>query len=373
MNLVDHGQWVGLVKHGNGVQTLEVLNIEKRNPALAQISSVWLSDIEVRGFTVGAMQITDDGKVVIERPDVSIFDPQKQDLVSFEEFLKQRNDHGPIPTRAIYTMRSTGRVLEGTFETDIGGTAAFELTKTSADDPIKADQTLTWKEFKSFITDQFMGNDGLVFRGQADSRYKLRTLFHRCNRNNLLYYLQNDVPKLRHAVNALSNFYYREKDAEHLGALLSVAQHHGYPTPLLDWTASPYIAAFFAFTQPTAQRPQRSSARIFAMDIAKWTQGPRSLRDPLPGIHFLMPPAHNNPRFTPQQSFASFSNIDDMEMFIRNSEISTHQKCLTVIDIPLSERSGAINDLTLMGITPGSLFPGLDGTCRALKERYFEA
>lgn len=40
--------------------------------------------------------------------------------------------------------------------------------------------------------------------------------------------------------------------------------------------------------------------------------------------------------------------------------------------LPRRDRRQAMNELSYMGITAGSLFPGLDGACEELKERNFE-
>jgi hypothetical protein len=41
------------------------------------------------------------------------------------------------------------------------------------------------------------------------------------------------------------------------------------------------------------------------------------------------------------------------------------------IDLPTAERAGALRELYVMGITSASLFPGLDGVCRTLAEKWF--
>jgi hypothetical protein len=44
---------------------------------------------------------------------------------------------------------------------------------------------------------------------------------------------------------------------------------------------------------------------------------------------------------------------------------------LHIIDLPVNERQHVMQELSLMGITAGSLFPGLDGACEELRERFF--
>ena len=74
----------------------------------------------------------------------------------------------------------------------------------------------------------------------------------------------------------------------------------------------------------------------------------------------------------PQQALSTFSTVDDIESYIAAMENAKAKRYLEVFDLPLVERDHVLGELRLMGINAGSLFPGLDGACEELKERFFK-
>jgi len=167
------------------------------------------------------------------------------------------------------------------------------------------------------------------------------------------------------------------KPEEH-GAFVSLAQHHGYPTPLLDWTRSAFVGAYFAYRKLRNSDAMRAlpdqKVRIYVFDREQWAGELlqiNRLAPALPHLSLLDALEIENARIISQQALSTITNIDDVETYIRFVEHSRAKSYLQVIDLPVQERPSVITELQQMGITAGSMFPGLDGACEALKEQYF--
>ena len=188
-------------------------------------------------------------------------------------------------------------------------------------------------------------------------------------------FMGQDVPALHRHLSGLTTHHFNLSNALDYAAFLNLAQHHGYPTPMLDWTQSPFVAAYFAFKDLRRNNISANEhVRILILDTKAWAINERA-QVLMPGfLHMtlLEPLALNNPRVIPQQSVSVVTNVDDLEFYISRVGASNGQEYIRAIDLPASEWRTVMQDLTLMGITAGSLFPGLDGACLQLKERYFD-
>ena len=275
-------------------------------------------------------------------------------------------------TEATLNISCEENELHLTAITDLGTTVQSDIIKKpfSTVSDIEGD-IKTWEQYKSFVS-TLLGRRNL-FRGQRKP-WKLRTAFHRKGRYDLFRFLNEDVPLLHRHLSARTSHVFNLKIPNENGAFLNLVQHHGYPTPLLDWTYSPYVAAFFAFRGVSKNNHDEEFVRVYIFDREEWRRHwGQLLMLNVAGLHLSVMEflAIENERLIPQQGATTVTNIDDIESYIKEKEAQRACSYLTAIDIPASERNSVMQELSFMGITASSMFPGLDEACEELREKMF--
>ena len=167
---------------------------------------------------------------------------------------------------------------------------------------------------------------------------------------------------------------------------LALAQHHGLPTRLLDWTTNPLVAAFFAVSSepgtievvPPGSRqgvsartkvrpePKNVPARVVACRVAsKDMIDPLLDKDPfaLSTIKFLMPRVLTT-RITTQSGLFSVHPNPEAP-WTEPLALSDH-----VFDVPGEMRGYFQRKLFYLGVDDQRIMGGLDGLCRRLAWQY---
>ncbi|MGD8113240.1 FRG domain-containing protein [Vibrio sp. TRT 17S01] len=229
---------------------------------------------------------------------------------------------------------------------------------------------LSWNEYKYKVNDNLLSGK-YVYRGQANSNWKLTTSLHRTGLVNrvedLISYFEFVVPSVQEKVEAWDGTRRNLSNPNELAQFVSFLQHNGYPTPLLDWSYSPYIAAFFAFDGVNHFEPNSEFISIYQFNAADWIAKFKQIDDykhEKEHVSVLAPTIRGNHKQMLQQGLFTYTNCVDVEGHIKDHELNG-QNYLTKYEIPVSERVLAIRDLALMGITMTQLAPSVESVCKA--------
>lgn len=148
---------------------------------------------------------------------------------------------------------------------------------------------------------------------------------------------------------------------------LSIAQHQGLPTRLLDWTANALAGLWFA----VAVDPKEEGDGVFwVLEVEQENEkSPSRSNDIFDSARtFVFQPFHIDQRIVAQSGWFSVHRYAEGKgQFIPLERHGRFQESLTKYAIPAPRFSSLRKELRKMGVTQAALFPDLSGLCAEIQ------
>ena len=238
-------------------------------------------------------------------------------------------------------------------------------------------QCKDWNEFqlKVKFTDRPFLNR--VFRGLSNSQWTLKSKWDRYREQKSKYgndtarACRNDTPES--FLDAFKEFFIGNAsfDTSTLSEeqWMALGRHHGLITPLLDWTKSPYVAAYFAFRDYLPMEQGLGCINPTPVDcddgnVAIWEIPLKSVLSGFGKFQVVYTRTDSANRQKAQSGLFTLLS-PEIEMTLDEFlKTKNYQHIIHKYLIPKTDALIVMHDLHLMNINEGTMFPDADGAAK---------
>jgi hypothetical protein len=256
----------------------------------------------------------------------------------------------------------------------------FDFISDKDAERIPATKVNSWRDFASLLESDFFNRKATqyIFRGHRRHDWGLTPTLGRLTTNGIVTdELANAQLKIfRQAIRGRVNDNTLLVDDGQEDELWAVGQHYGLMTPLLDWTYSPYVALFFAFSKEDKTEEVDNPYRAIYVLNKTFIESHELCED----IRVIEPRKDDHGRLVNQAGLFTFPpsdatienklvdilgnpdlNDDELINTDPDNEANVLAKYICKIYIKNEERTECLRHLRRMNVHYASLFPDLLG------------